>query len=233
MSESRLQSSSFASEPSSSSQQNHEPSRYRIMRKGSRYNILGPQGRVFTKYQSASAAGPRWEELTHTPWPYDSSAYERGKHLWELGLIARDQIGKRHIVAQPDNPHPADAPTKVRAGGKNTKRAVKAAPPIIVTLPSTTLALPAPRINLDEHKRLMQALRHNPGLLFTPAIQQALRHEVDYHRPQAKWAQHLLNLLARYEKRTHHHTRRLPSSDTITAKHIAWQEQRVVSTAVG
>ena len=69
--------------------------RYRIMRKGSRYNILGPHGRIFTKYQSASQAGPRWEELTHTPWPYDSTAYERGHRLWELGLIERTQIGQR------------------------------------------------------------------------------------------------------------------------------------------
>lgn len=229
MSESRLQSSSFASEPSSSSQQNNEPSRYRIMRKGSRYNILGPQGRIFTKYQSASAAGPRWEELTHTPWPYDSSAYERGQRLWELGLIDRDQIGKRHIVAESAKPQPSTTPAKTGAGRKNKKRVAKTAPTIVVALPSTTLALPAPRIDLDEHQRRMQALRHNPGLLFTPAIQQTLRHEVEYHRPQAKWAQHLLNLLARYEKRTLHRTRRLPSSDTITAKHIAWQEQRIGS----
>ena len=81
----------YSSEPSSVAQ-------YRIMRKGSRYNILGPQGRVFTKYKSASVAGPRWEELTHTPWPYDSTAYERGLRLWELGLIPRDQVGKRNIL---------------------------------------------------------------------------------------------------------------------------------------
>ncbi len=85
--------------------------RYRIMRKGSRYNILGPHGRIFTKYQSASKAGPRWEELTRTSWPYKSTAHERGHRLWELGLIARGMVGRRHIELLP--PKPAQPPSGV------------------------------------------------------------------------------------------------------------------------
>ena len=93
----------------------------------------------------------------------------------------------------------------------------------VVIKPVTLLALPAPRIDLDEHIRLMQTLRHNPALLFDVQIQQALRHEVEYHRPDTNWAQHLLKLLARYERRHRQSTR--ISSRTVLERHIAWQEQ--------
>jgi hypothetical protein len=182
---------------------------YRIIRKGSRYNIFGPEGRIFMKYKSASTAGPRWEELTHTPWPYESTAYERGFRLWQLGLIRREQVGKRHIVVRNKPPAQKHAP-------KPPKRRI-----VIKTF--TTLALPAPRLDLEEHVRLMQALRRNPVLLFDAQTQQALRYEVEYHRPDAQWAQHLLKLLARYEKKHRQSTR--ISSRTVLEKHIAWQEQ--------
>jgi hypothetical protein len=209
----------YSSEPSSVAQ-------YRIMRKGSRYNILGPQGRIFTKYKSASVAGPRWEELTHTPWPYESTAYERGLRLWELGLIPRDQVGKRNILMSQPEPNSKGAITPSRAGRSKstTKRPIWVKPP---------LALPAPRIDLAEQERLMQALRRSPTLLFDPAIRQALHHEVHYHRPQARWAKHLLDLLARYEKRQRvRRGVRVASSAGITAKHVAWQAQRMRTAAV-
>jgi hypothetical protein len=167
--------------------QHSDTPRYRIVRKGSLYNILGPDGRLFTKYKSASVVGPRWEELTHTPWPYESTAYERGLRL------------------------PAHKPTP------------KLSKCPVVIKPVTVLALPAPRIDLDEHIRLMQTLRHNPVLLFDAQIQQALRHEVEYHRPDANWAQHLLKLLARYEQRQQQTAR--AGSENVLEKHIAWQEQ--------
>lgn len=202
---------------SSSSPERHV---YRIMRKGSRYNILGPSGRIFTKYQSASTAGPRWEELTGTPWPYDSTAYERGQRLWELGLIQRDQVGKRNIpVEQPRAQVPA-------AKATNKKRSRPKVASVVIALPAPVLALPAPTIDLQQQTRLMQALKANPALIFNPKVQQALRHEVEYHRPQARWAAHLLRLLARYERRQQKQLRGT-SSATITARHIAWQEQRV------
>lgn len=89
--------------------------RYRISRKGSLYNILGPEGRIFSKYKSASVVGPRWEELTHTPWPYDSSAYESGLRLWELGLIERSQVGQRRpsLDAAPTDAPPPRQPDPV------------------------------------------------------------------------------------------------------------------------
>ena len=202
MSDSRLPVSAF--DP-----QNSEPSRHRIMRKGSLYNILGPDGWLFVKYKSARIVGPRWEELTHTPWPYKSAAYERGLRLWQLGLIRREQVGKRHIIVQAKPPAQQHAP-------KPSRRRI-----VIKTF--TTLALPVPRIDLEEHVRLMQALRRNPVLLFDAQIQQMLRHEVEYHRPDAQWAQHLLKLLARYERKYRQSTR--ISSKTVLEKHIAWQEQ--------
>jgi hypothetical protein len=189
--------------------QHSDTPRYRIVRKGSLYNILGPDGRLFTKYKSASVVGPRWEELTHTPWPYESTAYERGLRLWQLGLIRREQVGKRHIVVQAELP-----------AHKPTPKLSKC--PVVIK-PVTVLALPAPRIDLDEHIRLMQTLRHNPVLLFDAQIQQALRHEVEYHRPDANWAQHLLKLLARYEQRQQQTAR--AGSENVLEKHIAWQEQ--------
>ena len=194
--------------------------RYRIMRKGSRYNILGPNGRVFTKHQSASLAGPRWEELTHTPWPYDSTAYERGHRLWELGLITRDQIGKRNITTQ----RPAEVSPKSTA----IKQPAEPSPLIklvVINLPVSQLALPAPKIDLEQHERLMNALRQNPALLFTPQIRQTLRHEVEYHRPQAIWAAHLLKLLDRYDRRQRAR-RKIESDSAITSKHMEWQAAR-------
>jgi len=73
----------------------------------------------------------------------------------------------------------------------------------------------------------MQALRCNPTLLFDAKTQEALRHEVEYHLPQARWAAHLLKLLERREQR-HRRPRHAPqiSPQTITAKHVAWQEQQ-------
>lgn len=179
-------------------------SAYTIRRKGSLYNIVGPQGREFRKYQSAKIVGPRWEELTHTPWPYPSSAYEPGLRLWQLGLIDRQQVGQRRIER------------RLRAWQ----------PPVIL------LALPAPRIDLQEQARLMQALRRDPARLFDTAIRQALRHEVEYHLAQAAWAAHLLKLLDRYERRQRRAVGAV-SPQTITAQHIAWQEQQQATARYG
>ena len=74
------------------------PDDYTILRKGSVYNIQGPYGREFGKYKSASTVGPRWEELTHTPWPFESSAYQSGLRLWELGIIRREHVGMRKLL---------------------------------------------------------------------------------------------------------------------------------------
>lgn len=57
---------------------------YHVRRRGSRYNIFGPDGRAFNRYESAGVAGPRWEELTRTPWPHPSSAYQPGLRLAQL-----------------------------------------------------------------------------------------------------------------------------------------------------
>lgn len=57
---------------------------YHVRRRGSRYNIFGPDGRLFANYQSAGVAGPRWEELTCTPWPHPSSAYQPGLRLAQI-----------------------------------------------------------------------------------------------------------------------------------------------------
>ncbi len=77
------------------------PDDYKILRKGSVYNIQGPYGREFSRYKSASAVGPRWEELTHTPWPFESSAYQSGLRLWELGIIRREHVGLRKLLVDP------------------------------------------------------------------------------------------------------------------------------------
>jgi hypothetical protein len=205
--------------------EHRQPDRYRITRKGSRYNLLGPNGRIFTKYQSASVAGPRWEELTHTPWPYDSTAYERGHRLWELGLIDRTQIGQRNVVVKPAHKNSGNAGQKPGRGGRKVQLN-PSVNPVRITMAISPLALPTPTIDLAQHKRLMTALRQNPALLFTSPIQQALRHEVEYHRPQARWAAHLLKLLARYERRQR--TRQSMKSDaTLTIKHIKWQQERM------
>ena len=209
--------------PSSRAHSPSEPTStavYTIRRKGSVYNISGPQGRVFTTYKSARIVGPRWEELTHTPWPYESSAYEPGLRLWELGIIKRERVGKRDLPAQPKNTQPARA--SVPKQGRAQPATVTPSPkPILFSV--TVTALPAPRIDLAEQARLMRTLQHDPTLLFTPVIREALQHEVEYHLPQARWAAHLLKLLDRYDRQQRHTL----SPEAITAKHIAWQEQRI------
>ncbi len=241
--------------------QHDNPAAYTIRRKGSRYNISGPHGRVFSTYKSASVTGPRWEELTRTPWPYRSSAYESGTRLWQIGVIERDQIGQRKLKtrskptrATKPKPGRSAAKTPARAKKANT-RAAKPAKAVPQADPRThqperarpvlarpaqplgvmpVLALPAPRINLAEQTRLIQALRGDPRLLFQPKVREALQHEVEYHRPHALWASTLLRLLVRFEKRERLHTRLANnrSSDVIQNKHIAWQEQRMARAAV-
>ncbi len=208
------------------------------MRRGSRYNILGPQGRVFGKYQSASVAGPRWEELTHTPWPYESSAYARGLRLWELGLIPREQVGARNIKpdeskAENSMSHKGDTPEQ----GEKTpdvapEPVAKPARPVVIMIPPPCRALPVPRLDLEAHAQHMTALKRNPALLFSPEMRSVLQNEVDYHRPQARWAQHLLNLLARYERQQQRERPAPVAAATVTAKHIAWQEQRINAAAL-
>jgi hypothetical protein len=90
------------------------------------------------------------------------------------------------------------------------------------------LALPAPRIDLKEQARLMQALRRDPKLIFMPVIRQALRREVEYHLPLARWASHLLNLLEIYDRRQRGRTP-VVSQHTVTARHVAWQEQQLAT----
>lgn len=198
------------SKTSASRQASRSPHEYRILRKGSRYNITGPEGRIFARFKSASIAGPRWEELTHTPWPYSSSAYEPGLRLWELGLIARHLVGKTAAIRRAQST-PAPRPSCP------TRR------PVSITVP-TVLALPAPRIDLARQAELVTALRKDPRLLFNANVRQALTHEVEYHRPYALWAKKLLKLLDRYEARQ----RSAPvTPETVTARHIAWQEQRI------
>lgn len=245
------------------------PHGYRITRKGSRYNIIGPEGRIFTKNKSASVAGPRWEELTHTPWPHPSSAYEPGLRLWELGIISREDI---------TNNKPVSAPVKTKAEAATAKAAAKEAPakaapakaapakaakksrtrkapktkpakatksgspakpatpvakspapaPKPVALTTTLLALPAPKINLAQQTQIITALRKNPSLLFRPEVRDALKHEVDYHRPYAAWAANLLKVLARYDARHRSHVKPAPiKQETIMARHIAWQEHQL------
>lgn len=163
-----------------------EPPRYTIRRKGSRYNIFGPYGRTFTTYKSASVAGPRWEEMTGTPWPYPSIAYEPGTRLRQLGRMPRPLV-----EAEPRprfTPDPAARP------------ALPPAPLRPITIP-TRLALPAPRIDVAEQTRLIRALKQNPRLLFRPEMQRALQIEIEYHRPHAVWAQKVLALEARYRAR--------------------------------
>lgn len=210
---------------------------YVIRRKGSRYNIFGPNGRVFTKYQSASMAGPRWEELTRTPWPFRSSAYQPGMRLWQLGLIERQDVGQTRLRVRRSVPttHQASEHTIAPTDQSPAYRADVARvvlPQRSVSLgqilPDRHPALPAPRIDTDRQERLIRALRQNPNLLFHPEIRQCLRIEVEYHRPYARWAQKLLRLLARYEARQRHRRPQpAASSETILARHIAWQEQQL------
>lgn len=200
----------LTSKTSTSRQASRSPHEYRIIRKGSRYNITGSEGRIFSKFKSASVAGPRWEELTHTPWPHASSAYEPGLRLWELGLIARHLIGKTAAIRR------AQATPEPRLSSP-------VEPSVPVEMP-TVLALPAPRIDLARQTALVTALRKDPRLLFSTDVRQALQHEVEYHRPYVLWAKKLLKLLDRYEAR-----RRSASiaPETVMARHIAWQEQRI------
>lgn len=229
---------------------------YRIIRKGSRYNITGPDGRIFSKYKSASTAGPRWEELTHTPWPHQSSAYESGLRLWELGIITRDEVGQTTLSeVQPPTPPPPEPPPTQPVQEKATVKAQRAPAPRPApepetpsrNMPATTrantaaptlpirdapLALPAPKIDLARQQYLIAALRKNPRLLFNATVQEALRHEVAYHLPYAKWAQKLLTLLARYEARQRSQAPSPPAQqNAIMVRHIAWQEQRLREVA--
>ena len=158
----------------------HEEPRVTIRRKGSRYNLFSAHGRIFSTYKSASVVGPRWEELTRTPWPYPSTAYESGSRLRQLGLTPLALAAQKR-TPQPQTPAARPAPRPIE-------------------LP-TTLALPQPRINLDEQNRLIRALKQNPRLLFRPEMQQALRTEIEYHRPHAAWAQKVIDLEARYRAR--------------------------------
>jgi hypothetical protein len=199
---------------------------YYIRRRGSRYNILGPGGRAFKTFQSAALAGPRWEELTHTLWPHPSSAYAPGTRLRELPLetiptesnTALRSESRQAPMRQPNVAHPV----------------IPIAQPVSTSLPvaELRLALPAPRIDLAEQSRLIQMLHRHPPMLFDPRVQQALRHEVDYHRPDARWAQHLLKLLARYESHQRRQQRaKMVSPATILARHIAWQEEQLSAAA--
>lgn len=288
---------------------------YKITRKGSRYNIIGPDGRVFSKNQSAAVVGPRWEELTYTPWPYESSAYESGLRLWELGLIPREHVGMTRLLipratAQPAPPpepsrsapavpvaetepakdaapdaatstdetnempvSPASPAPALSASSQQlglfepaTPAAVKtsaspthaeptrksgtdmppSAPPVTASLPAqpplapvdappmqhvvvtrVVLALPQPRINLDEQNRLMKLLRDDPALLFDARIRAALKVEIEYNRPQARWARTLLKVLDRYERQQRRQRQTgNANASTILAKHIAWQEEQ-------
>lgn len=204
--------------------------RYSIRRRGSRYNIFGPHGRLFRTYQSASVAGPRWEELTGTPWPFRSSAYQPGWRLWQPGAREREETGAETVQdvsgageTSPECrsalPESADRPSvAVRTG---------VACQTVVELPRLPLALPAPRFDLAQQKRLIRAVRQNPKLLFDPEVRQALQREVDYHLPQARWANRLLRLLARYEARQRQQRTRRISAETILARHIAWQEHQL------
>jgi len=257
---------------------------FTIRRKGSRYNILGPNGREFTNYKSASVVGPRWEELTHTPWPYSSSAYESGTRLWQLGVIERSQVGQRELAPPPkpqraakpkakkpaakkparttkasETPAPKKTAKPVRQPAKIDAPAAKPAKPVsqpdpparqqeqarpVLARPGQTrtitltvfepmFALPAPRIDLSEQTRLIQALRSDPRLIFQPNVREALQQEVEYHRPYAAWASTLLRLLTRFEKRERLRARldNDRSSDVIQRKHIAWQEQQLARTS--
>jgi hypothetical protein len=226
-------------------QPQEDKSKYRIQRKGSRYNIQGPQGRIFSKYKSASVAGPRWEELTHTPWPYTSSAYESGLRLWELGLIPREQVGQTQLLDEKSARAPAPKPAKASAKPKPQrkkpprKKTARKAPPdpkpepaeprpvqLVLSIP---LALPAPRIDVEKQERMIQKLRQDPQLLFDKGVQEALRNEVTYNRPYAQRAETLLKVLSTYQARQYQRSRRpaVVEPHEILARHLAWQAQRV------
>jgi hypothetical protein len=234
--------------------QQADTSSYHIRRKGSRYNIQGPQGRIFSKYKSASVAGPRWEELTHTPWPYPSSAYESGLRLWELGLIPREQVGqiglpdepsytthqedsppstlfREHTPPNPERKKPLSARSLQPATTPSQQIAISTQP-VSSPIPSKQYAeipaLPAPRIDLEKQDRMIQMLRQDPRLLFAPRIHQALHIEIEYHRPYARRAETLLKLLAKYQARQRQRGGRPEAVEPneILARHLAWQEQQ-------
>jgi hypothetical protein len=259
--------------PSQTPRTSHQPSgedRYRISRKGSLYNILGPDGRIFAKYKSAGVVGPRWEELTHTPWPYDSSAYESGLRLWELGLIERRQVGQRRpsldaapadappprdpapapdpvpqaavigaqlallSVAEPEPapPEPAEAPADPPRERPQAYRVINQPAAQPVPRPALLpLGLPAPRIDLDHQRAMIDSLRKDPARLFEPDMRRTLQTEIEYHLPLAAWAAYLLRLLDRYERRQRRQSARRQDWQTIMHKHIAWQEQRQQAAA--
>jgi hypothetical protein len=191
-----------------------EPTPYYIRRKGSLYNIYGPDGRLFKTYKSAALVGPRWEELTHTPWPFEGSAYEPGLRLWQMGLITRDQVGKTKIrpVADWSPAPPAPKPQvdwKLPDQGLKQQSLFDAQPPSAPPdSPSQAeirveirAGLPKPTLDLKEHEKQLARLRKEPRLLFEPPMRQALEREIEYHRPDAAWAKHLLDLLHRFENR--------------------------------
>lgn len=191
---------------------------YRIHRKGSRYNILSARGREFTKYQSARVAGPRWEELTGTPWPFESTAYEPGLRLWQLGAIRREEVGARtKPVAKEVESGPITCPTTFGA---------------LLDPDHALLALPAPRIDVEAQRRAMQRLRSDPRLVFAPETRVILQREIEYNLPQARWAQTLLRLLIVFEKRRRSiHERVATDPKSVLDQHVAWQRERLVATA--
>jgi len=207
---------------------------YFIRRRGSRYNIFGPQGRLFRTYQSASVAGPRWEELTGTPWPYRSTAYQAGLRLWQLGALERREPGAEPLYQTEDGAEGPEVPMTQPRADAASPDPLFAAGETPVALPLTSsrvpLALPAPRFDLAHQQRLMRALQDNPKRLFEAEMRQALWREVEYHLPQARLARRLLKWLERYEARRQRGVRRL-SGETILARHIAWQEQRLAGVA--
>ncbi|MBN1565084.1 MAG: hypothetical protein JXA10_14665 [Anaerolineae bacterium] len=143
------------------------PNDYAILRKGSVYNIVGPYGREFGSYKSASIAGPRWEELTHTPWPYDSSAYTPGMRLWELGLIQREHVGMRKLLTHPDSPPPAASSTPP-AQSQQTDRAEPETTPETPSEPAEAAA--------PESKPVRQPPRESATMQrTTKPVQQTLR----------------------------------------------------------
>jgi hypothetical protein len=162
--------------------------------------------------------------------------------LWQLGLIERDQVGQQQLQS-PSTPIAEPASTAADTGiptlpAEQDEYVIGRTPPLtgtaLLTARTPILALPAPKIDLQEQTRLVQALRHSPSLVFNAQVRTALEHEVEYHRPDARWAATLLKLLARYDARQRRQSRAVRiKPETILAKHIAWQEQRMASAASG
>ncbi|NDJ78780.1 MAG: hypothetical protein GYB65_21225 [Chloroflexi bacterium] len=183
-----------------------------IRRKGSWYNIFGPSGYLLPSFKSAGVVGPRWEELTHTPWPHRSSAYAPGTRLRDLGIVPDEAEDSAALATEVQQVPVHTRPTTTR----------------IVIPVKSFWALPEPRIDLEKQDRTINALRQNPGLLFDTGVRRALYHEVEYHRPNADWAQRLLNMLSRYDRRQAAQPRTpVVDPEVVKAQHIAWQEQRI------